>query len=70
MTRDLPAQFLEVVGEDGCRHIVRVGSIQLFSDVDIMRDTTAIMVAGRQIVAPTSLDEILHRVFGPSRNSS
>lgn len=70
MIRGAPAQFLEILGEDGCRHVVRVGSIQLLSDVDIMRDTTALVVAGRQIVVPTSLDEILDRVFNVSRRSS
>lgn len=65
-----PAQFIELVSEEGCRHVVRVASIQLISDVDVLRDSTVIVVAGRPIVVPVKLDEILDMISGRHRMAS
>lgn len=66
MNRQPHPQFIELIAEDGCRHIVRVASIQLLSDVDVLQDTTAIVVAGRQITVPVALDEIVTSIVEAS----
>jgi hypothetical protein len=51
--------FLQVQDGDGCRHLLRVTSVQALSDTDLMRNETFITAAGRTIRVPQPLDEIV-----------
>lgn len=42
--------FLQVQDGDGCRHLLRVTSVQALSDTDLMRNETFITAAGRTII--------------------
>jgi hypothetical protein len=48
--------YLEVTDADGCRHLLRIGSIQWLSDVDICRNETLLTASGRTIHIPLELD--------------
>ena len=51
--------YLQVQDGDGCRHLLRVSSVQAVSDTDLMRNETFITAAGRTIRVPQPLDEIV-----------
>lgn len=51
--------YLQVRDGDGCRHLLRVSSVQAVSDTDLMHNETFITAAGRTIRVPQPLDEIL-----------
>ena len=55
--------FLEVIDEEGCRHLVRVTAVQLLSDTDVLQNETLITAAGRTIRVPHALDEIADLVL-------
>ena len=44
---------------DGCRHVLRVTSVQALSDTDLLRNETFITAAGRTIRVLQPLDAIL-----------
>lgn len=50
--------FLVLVDSSGCRHLVRVGSVQLVSDTDPCQSDTTVVVAGRPLHIPLPLDEV------------
>lgn len=54
--------FLQVQDGDGCRHLLRVTSVQALSDTDLMRNETFITVAGRTIRVPQALDDIVELI--------
>ena len=49
---------LQVHDGDGCRHLLRVTSVQALSDTDLMHNETFITAAGRTIRVTQPLDEI------------
>ena len=51
-------QFLEFIGDDGVRNIVRVSAIQWLSDTDECRDETFITVANRTVTIRAPLDHV------------
>lgn len=51
--------FLEVLDEDGCRHLLRFSTIQAVSDTDMLQNETLITAAGRTIRVPRALDDIM-----------
>ncbi|MCP1558865.1 UNVERIFIED_ORG: hypothetical protein M2438_002955 [Methylobacterium sp. SuP10 SLI 274] len=51
--------YLQVQDGDGCRHLLRVSSVQAVSDTDLMHNETFITAAGKTIRVPQALDEIL-----------
>jgi len=51
--------FLEVLDEDGCRHLLRFSTIQAVSDTDPLQNETLITAAGRTIRVPRPLDDIM-----------
>ncbi|HJE22100.1 MAG TPA: hypothetical protein K8W01_00355 [Methylorubrum populi] len=51
--------YLQVQDGDGCRHLLRVSSVQAVSDTDLMLNETFITAAGRTIRVPQPLDEIV-----------
>lgn len=59
--------YLEVLDEEGCRHFIRVNSIQILSDTDPLHNETLITAAGRTVRVPEALDEIASKVFDCSR---
>jgi len=52
--------FLEVRDEEGCRHLLRVNTIQAISDTDVLQNETLITAGGRTIRVHHALDEIAH----------
>lgn len=52
-------RYLQVIDQDGTRHVIRIAAIQLCSDADPCRDSTAVVVAGRTLIVPLPLDEIV-----------
>lgn len=59
MNADRVGSYLAVIDGDGCRHMIRIASIQMVSDGDQCRDTTVMVVAGRAITVAESLDDVL-----------
>lgn len=51
--------FLEVLDEEGCRHLLRLTAIQAISDTDPLQNETLIIAAGRTVRVPRALDEIV-----------
>lgn len=51
--------YLQVQDGEGCRHVLRVTSVQALSDTDPMRNETFITAAGRTIRVPQALEEIV-----------
>lgn len=51
--------YLQVQDGDGCRHLLRVTSVQALSDTDLLRNETFITAAGRTIRVLQPLDAIL-----------
>ncbi|GJD59445.1 hypothetical protein [Methylobacterium dankookense] len=51
--------YLQVQDGDGCRHLLRVTSVQALSDTDPLRNETFITAAGRTIRVPQALDSIV-----------
>jgi hypothetical protein len=51
--------FLEVLDEDGCRHLLRFSTIQAVSDTDPLQNETLITAAGRTIRVNVALDDIV-----------
>lgn len=62
--------FLQVQDGDGCRHLLRVTSVQALSDTDLMRNETFITAAGRTIRVTQPLDEIVDLVAPGERTAS
>lgn len=62
--------YLEVLDEEGCRHFMRVNSIQILSDTDQLHNETLITAVGRTVRVPKALDEIADMVFDCSRHRS
>lgn len=58
---------LMVVDIDGRRCLIRIGAIQFVVDGDATHDTTIIVVAGRFIVVPEPLDDVLRCLEGWTR---
>jgi hypothetical protein len=56
--------FVGVVDADGVRHLLRLGAIQMIADTDQCQDTTVIVVAGRSIIVPVPLDEVIEVIDG------
>lgn len=54
--------FLMLVDDAGRRNLVRIGSIQLLADCDELHDTTILVVAGRAITVPRSLDDLMDEI--------
>lgn len=54
--RVIPPPYLMVTDQDGLRHVIRISAIQLASDGDLCRDSTCLVVAGRTLSLPVSLD--------------
>ncbi|WP_336490745.1 hypothetical protein [Methylobacterium nigriterrae] len=54
--------YLQVQDGDGCRHLLRVTSVQALSDTDILRNETFITAAGRTIRVPQPLHEIVELI--------
>lgn len=55
--------FIELVDEEGCRHLLRVTSITAISDTDPLQNETIIAAAGRTVRVAQGLDEIAEMVF-------
>ena len=56
--------FVGVVDADGVRHLLRLGAIQMIADTDQCQDSTVIVVAGRSIIVPVPLDEVMAVIDG------
>ncbi|AWN41801.1 hypothetical protein U8607_13320 [Methylobacterium durans] len=54
--------YLQVQDGEGCRHLLRVTSVQALSDTDPLRNETFITAAGRTIRVLQPLDEIVELV--------
>ncbi|MGV7034757.1 hypothetical protein [Methylobacterium symbioticum] len=54
--------YLQVQDGDGCRHLLRVTSVQALSDTDPLRNETFITAAGRTIRVPRALDSIVELI--------
>ena len=50
-------QIIEFRGEDGIRYVARITSVQLLADVDELAEEAYVTIAGRMILARSSLDE-------------
>ncbi len=61
--------FLQVHDGDGCRHLLRVTSVQALSDTDLMHNETFITAAGRTIRVTQPLDEIVELVAPGERTA-
>ncbi|SFF11995.1 hypothetical protein [Methylobacterium sp. 13MFTsu3.1M2] len=61
--------FLQVQDGDGCRHLLRVTSVQALSDTDLMRNETFITAVGRTIRVTQPLDEIVDLVAPGERTA-
>ena len=48
---------LQVQDGEGCRHLLRVTSVQALSDTDPLRNVTFITAAGRTIQVPQPLEQ-------------
>jgi len=59
MNADRVGPYLAVIDGDGCRHMIRIASIQMVSDGDQCRDTTVMVVAGRALTVTGPLDDFL-----------
>jgi len=59
---DAPLGCLMLADGDGIRHVIRIGSIQLLSDTDPCRDSTTAVVAGRPLMIPQPLDDVLAQI--------
>jgi hypothetical protein len=55
--------YVEIVDEEGCRHLIRRTSVQWVSDTDSLRNETYITAAGRTIRVPEPLDEVLEVIL-------
>lgn len=62
MNADRVGPYLAVTDGDGCRHMIRITSIQMLSDGDVCRDTAIVIAAGRAITVTESLDEVVNLV--------
>ncbi|ABY28781.1 hypothetical protein [Methylorubrum extorquens] len=62
--------YLQVQDGDGCRHLLRVSSVQAVSDTDLMHNETFITAAGKTIRVPQALDEILPLISPGERFSA
>lgn len=51
--------FLMVRDDQGLRHAIKIGAVQLLSDADPCCDSTVVVVAGRALVVDQPLDQIL-----------
>ena len=51
-------QYLEFTDADGCRHLVKIASIQWLSDFDGCRNETWLTATGRTIHIPVELDVV------------
>ena len=60
--RDRFGPFLEFHDENGCRHLIRLNSIQWMSDSDPCQDETLITAVGRTIQVHKPLDEIIRTI--------
>lgn len=68
MTADLQrwGPYLLLRDEQGRRHLIRLGAVQMLADVDEFHDTTVVVVAGRSITVPCPLDDLLACLDGRS----
>ena len=54
------AGFLVLIDSEGCRHAVRLNSIQSLSDTDCCGDATLMVLpGGRQVMIPQKLTDVL-----------
>lgn len=51
--------YLWLTDCDGRRHLIRIASIQMLSDGDVSRDDAILVVSGRIVQVPASLNKIL-----------
>lgn len=58
--------FLILEDTDGVRHVVRIGAIQLLSDTDCCRDSSAVTVGGRILLVPLPLDRLIAEIDAAS----
>ncbi|KAB1069226.1 hypothetical protein [Methylobacterium planeticum] len=54
--------YLQVQDGEGCRHLLRVTSVQALSDTDPLRNETFITAAGRTIRVLQPLDAIVELI--------
>jgi hypothetical protein len=59
-------QFLKLTDGEGRRNIVRIGSIQIASDTDEMRNECFLTVANRTFVVDVPLDDLEEMLDGPA----
>jgi hypothetical protein len=57
--------YLEVTDSDGCRHYVKISSIQWISDVDACQTEALLTAAGRTVHIPIELG-VLRDLVDPS----
>ena len=55
----IPRGFVGLIDADGQRHVVRSTSVQMLSDGDPCRDTCVVVAAGRAMVIPRPLEEVV-----------
>lgn len=60
----LPRRLVIVTDDEGCRHLVPTCAIQLVSDADLFRDSVILVIAGRAIRIPRTLDHVLGVLTG------
>jgi len=58
-------QYIEIVDEEGCRHLIRKNAIQWVSDTDPLQNETFITAAGRTICVRKPLEEVLEMILEP-----
>ena len=58
MSIEQHGRFLELVGEDGIRNLVRINAVQWLCDADESRQETFLTVANRTILVREPLDQI------------
>lgn len=57
--------YVEIVDEEGCRHLIRRTSIQWVSDTDSLQNECYITASGRTICVRMPLDEVLEVILEP-----
>lgn len=54
--------YIEIRDSTGCRHYVRMSTIQWISDVDTCRDEALLTAAGRTVHLLCSLDQLIETI--------
>jgi hypothetical protein len=69
LTAKRSKNYLEVTDADGCRHYVKITSIQWLSDLDPCRTDTLLTAAGRTIHIPIELS-VLRDLVDPTHGEN